>query len=103
MDGLSVAASIIAVLQLTGEVIKYLNDVRDAPKECQRCMTEASNLQNLLINLLYHLNQGKTGDPWYIAFETFSFWLRLFVREETICRYSLAKSVSGFCKHRTFS
>lgn len=65
MDGLSVAASIIAVLQLTGEVIKYLNDVKDAPKECQQCMTEASNLQSLLINLLYHLDQRKTGNAWY--------------------------------------
>ena len=67
MDGLSDAASIIAVLQLTAEVIKYLKDVKDAPKECQQCMTEASNLHNLLINLLYHLNQGKSGDPWYTA------------------------------------
>jgi len=67
MDGLSVAASIIAVLQLTGEVIKYLNAVKDAPKECQQCMTEASNLQSLLINLLYHLDQRKTGDDWYTA------------------------------------
>jgi hypothetical protein len=30
-------------------------------------MTEGSSLQSLLINLLYHLNQGKTGDPWYTA------------------------------------
>jgi hypothetical protein len=67
MDGLSVAANIIAVLQITGEVVKYLNDVKDAPKECQRCMTEASNLQGLLINLLYHVNQGKAGDPWFTA------------------------------------
>jgi hypothetical protein len=67
MDGLSDAASIIAVLQLTGEVIKYLKDVKDAPKECQQCSTEASNLQGLLINLLYHLSQGKTGDPWFTA------------------------------------
>jgi len=67
MDGISVAASIIAVLQLTSEIIKYLTDVKDAPKECQQCSTEASNLQSLLINLLYHLDQGKTGDPWYTA------------------------------------
>ena len=67
MNGLSVAASIIAVLQLTGEVIKYLNNVKDVPKECQQCMTEASNLQSLLINLLYHLDQRKSGDAWYTA------------------------------------
>jgi hypothetical protein len=67
MDGISVAANIIAVLQITGEVIKYFNDVKDAPKECQLCMTEASTLQGLLINLLYHVNQGKAGDPWFTA------------------------------------
>jgi hypothetical protein len=67
MDGLSVAASIIAVLQLTGAVIGYLNDVKDAPNECQQCAIEASNLQSLLINLLYQLNQGQTGDRWYTA------------------------------------
>ena len=32
MDELSDIASIIAVLQLTGEVIKYLKDITDAPK-----------------------------------------------------------------------
>jgi hypothetical protein len=67
MDGLSVAASIIAVLQLTGAVIGYLNDVKDAPNECQQCAIEVSNLQSLLINLLYQLNQGQIGDRWYTA------------------------------------
>ena len=67
MDPLSVTASVIAVLQLTGEVIGYLNDVRDAPNECQQCAIEASSLQNLLINLRYRLEQGHTGDPWFTA------------------------------------
>jgi len=65
MDPLSVTASVIAVLQLTGEVIKYLNDVKDAPRECQQCTIEASNLQSLLINLRYRLEQGQTGDLWF--------------------------------------
>jgi hypothetical protein len=67
MDGLSAAASIIAVLQLTGNVITYLNDVKDAPKECQQCTIEASNLQNLLINLRYRFEQTQKSDPWFIA------------------------------------
>ena len=67
MDPLSVTASVIAILKLTGEVIGYLNDVRDAPTECQQCVIEASNLQNLLINLRYRLEQGHTGDPWFTA------------------------------------
>ena len=65
MDPLSVTASVIAILQLTGEVIKYLNAVKDAPRECQQCTIEASNLQNLLINLRYRLEQGQTGDLWF--------------------------------------
>src|SRR5271155_995584 len=67
MDGLSGAASIIAVLQLTGVVIGYLNDVKDAPKECQQCTIEASNIQNLLINLRYRLEQGQPDLPWFTA------------------------------------
>jgi hypothetical protein len=67
MDGLSDVASIIAALQLTGAVIGYLNDVKDAPKECQQCTIEASNIQNLLINLRYRLEQGQASDLWFTA------------------------------------
>ena len=67
MDGLSAAASIVAVLQLTGEVIGYLNDVKNAPKECEQCTIEISSLQSLLISLRYRLQQGQAGDPWFTA------------------------------------
>ncbi|MCJ1247069.1 hypothetical protein MMC30_004280 [Trapelia coarctata] len=71
MDGLSVAASVISVLQLTlqltSAVIGYLNDVKDAPKECQQCTIEISNLQSLLITLRYRLQQGKADDPWFTS------------------------------------
>jgi hypothetical protein len=67
MDGLSAASSIIAVLQLTGAVIGYRNDVKNAPKECQQCTIEASNIQNLLINLRYPLEQEQDGGPWFKA------------------------------------
>jgi hypothetical protein len=72
MDGLSAAASIIAVLQITGSVIEYLNAVKDAPKECQQCTIEASHLQSLLMNLRYRLEQGQTGDPWFTAVRALS-------------------------------
>ena len=67
MDPLGLTASVIAVLQLTGAVIGYLNDVKDAPKDCQQCTIEASNLQNLLITLRYRLEQRQAGDPWFTA------------------------------------
>ena len=66
-DPLSITASVVAILQLTGEVIKYLNDVKDAPKECQQCTLEACNLQNLLFNLRYRLEEGQSSDPWFTA------------------------------------
>lgn len=65
MDGLSVAASIIAVLQLTSQVITYLNDVKDAPKECRECMVEVSNSNTLLLKLNLRLSESSTQKPWY--------------------------------------
>ena len=69
MDPLSVTASVIAILQLTNSVLGYLNDVKNAPKECRQCTIEASNLQSLLTNLRYRLEQAQAQpeDPWYTA------------------------------------
>ncbi|KAI9685640.1 MAG: hypothetical protein M1820_010768, partial [Bogoriella megaspora] len=67
MDPLGITASIVAVLQLTVNAIGYLKDVKDSSETCQKCAAEASNLNNLLINLLYHLNQKTAGDDWYTA------------------------------------
>ena len=65
MDPLSVTASIVAILQLTTEVIKYLNDVKDAPKDRARFAIEASNLSNLLVSLRYRLEEGRSNEAWY--------------------------------------
>lgn len=70
MDPLSITASIIAVLQLTSEVIKYLDDVKDAPKDRARLVTEASNLYSLLMNLKYRLEEGHSNEPWYNAIKS---------------------------------
>lgn len=67
MDPLSITASIIAVTQLTSEVIKYLIDVKDAPKECQRCVVEASNLWVLLTNLRCRLEGVSADDAWFTS------------------------------------
>jgi hypothetical protein len=71
MDGLSVAASIVAVLQLTHIVIGYLTDVKDASTDRARCALEASNLYNLLITLKFRLEEfrleGRSNEPWHAA------------------------------------
>jgi hypothetical protein len=67
MDPLSVTASIIAILQLSGKVLMYLNDVKDASKDRARCAIEVSNLHSLLFNLRFHLEEGVLGQSWYTA------------------------------------
>jgi hypothetical protein len=84
MDGLSVAASIIAVVQITGSAITYLSDVKDAPKECEQCMIELSNLNILLLQLKSHLNESSSKDPWYSKAQTLN------VKDGPLDQYKLA-------------
>jgi hypothetical protein len=65
MDGLSVAASIIAVIQIAGQVTTYLGDVKDAPRECEKCMVELSNSNILLLQLKARLSESSSQGPWY--------------------------------------
>jgi hypothetical protein len=65
MDGLSVAASIIAVVQIAGSVITYLSDVKDAPKECGQCLIEVCNSNTLLLKLRDRLSESNSTEPWY--------------------------------------
>ena len=66
MDGLSSAASIIAVVQIAASVITYLIDVKNAPKDCKKCVVEISNSNTLLLNLDLRLNESNSEDPWYV-------------------------------------
>jgi hypothetical protein len=65
MDGLSVAASIIAVVQIAGQVTTYLGDVKDAPRECENCMIELYNSNILLLQLKARLSEPSSQGPWY--------------------------------------
>ncbi|KAL3494398.1 WD40 repeat-like protein [Aspergillus germanicus] len=55
MDGLSSAASVIAVIQLTGSLVKlcggYIQEVRNAPEEILTLQREITGLQNILQDL----------------------------------------------------
>ena len=70
MDPLSISASIIAVIQLTGKVIEYVNAVQDAPKERANVAIEISNLFNLLVTIRYRLEEGRSNEPWYAAIKS---------------------------------
>ena len=58
MDGLSAAASIIAVAQMTGAVIGYLESVKDAEKQRKRLHDELWALYGILTMLE---NKSKAG------------------------------------------
>ena len=62
--------SIIATLQLSAEVLTYLNDVKNASKDRAQCAIEASNLHSLLIKLRFRLEEGDTRQPWYTTVRT---------------------------------
>lgn len=66
MDPLSITASIITILQLSNEVVGYLNDVKNASKDRVKCTVEASNTYSLLVSLRFRL-EGSSNEPWYNA------------------------------------
>lgn len=57
MEALSAAASVIAILRLTGKLVNYLNDVKDAPIERKRCAKECSLFYSLLVDLRFDLEE----------------------------------------------
>jgi hypothetical protein len=73
MDPLSVTASIIAVVTVTGKFAQYLRDVQDGPEERVNCATEASNLYRLFIKLSFHLEGQNVDAPWFKAVRDLAF------------------------------
>jgi hypothetical protein len=67
MDPLSVTASIIAVLQLSGKVLEYLNNVKDASKDRTQYALKLLNLCSLLYKLRDHVETGARSQPWCTA------------------------------------
>lgn len=58
------AASIIKLIDITVKAVKYLNDIKGAPKVRQKLALEAANLLTLLTSLAYQLEETKATDPW---------------------------------------
>jgi ankyrin repeat domain-containing protein 50 len=62
MDGLSAAACVIAVIQISGQVFDlcrmYYSEVKDARTDIQRLCDEVTSLQNVLTNVA-HLTSAK--------------------------------------------
>jgi hypothetical protein len=70
MDPLSLTVIITALISTTAQVVNYLNDVKDAPKERAKLASEAACLYPLLIQLKYRVDEAKAGDKWYQSTRT---------------------------------
>jgi|ERR1700722_9294347 hypothetical protein len=63
-DPLGISASIIAVLQLSGTVIEYLNDVKGASEDRHRILNEVACISGLLYFLKDRATQSQYGHSW---------------------------------------
>ena len=59
MDPLSVSASIIAILQMTGSVVQYINGVRGSPTERERFLTELNGINIILLQIQDPLEEAE--------------------------------------------
>jgi hypothetical protein len=67
MDPLSIAVSVLTLLQLTEKVIKYARQTKDLPRERTRVLQEASGLFGLLVTLKSLVDDCDPQDPWLQA------------------------------------
>jgi hypothetical protein len=63
-DPLSISASIIAVIQLSGTVIEYLNGVKAASEDRQRLLNEVASISGFLHILKDRAEQSQQGNSW---------------------------------------
>lgn len=72
MDPLSITAGIIAVLGASGNVICYLNDLKNASEDRHRILSEVLALQPVLYNLRDKAMQAQQDEAWMIKLRSMS-------------------------------
>jgi hypothetical protein len=60
-------ASIIQLIDVTAQTIKYLNDIKEAPKDRGRLARETTSLLALLTDLRYRVEEAKSAEPWFTS------------------------------------
>ncbi|KAF7556652.1 hypothetical protein G7Z17_g1186 [Cylindrodendrum hubeiense] len=64
MDALSVTASVIAVLQLSSNVVKYINSAAGATKERKHLREELRACESILLQLKDGIDDSEEGEAW---------------------------------------
>ena len=60
-------ASIIQLIATTSRVIKYVDEVKDPPKERASLAVETANLVPLLMTLKHRVESSSSTDPWFFS------------------------------------
>ncbi|KAH0536545.1 hypothetical protein FGG08_006595 [Glutinoglossum americanum] len=63
-DSISTSASIVAILQLTKTVVKYINDVKGASEDRKKILLEISTVNGLLFSLQDLVERPPSDDSW---------------------------------------
>lgn len=74
MDPLSVTASIIAIVELSGAICGFLYSLKGTSKDIAQCRLEISNISNLLEKLSDRLdeissNEASSDDVWFVEMQ----------------------------------
>jgi len=64
MDPLSTSASIIAIFQLTSDVVKYINGASGAARDRRRLLDEIHSCELVLFNIKCAIESGDDGGQW---------------------------------------
>ena len=68
MDPITIAGlggTVAQLIDTTSKVIRYINDVKNAPKERGKLAREVSNLLPLFTDLRYRIDESNSTDPWF--------------------------------------
>ena len=65
VSAIGLVASIVQLIATTSKVIKYVDEVKDAPKERSSLASEAANLMPLLMTLKQRVETSSSTDPWF--------------------------------------
>jgi hypothetical protein len=84
MDPLSITLSIIALLNLTKDVVLYIKEAKDASDERKKFVRETASLSGMLNTLLDFINEEDQNSPWLYAVSD------LIARDGIFDQYTLA-------------
>ncbi len=71
-EALGIASSIVALVEVSWTIFKYLEDVKEAPKERDSLSTELSGLVHWLNEVKLFTDTAQPNDPWLVMVQWLS-------------------------------